>query len=923
VPIAGHITYRWEPEWVDIADGWIATPKTHATMHGRTAYGDRTDLPFHVTSLDWQESDRLLAGLMTAAGAPARPVAMGGHGTFDGRMTGIFKKPHIEGRFASDDMYAFGVTWGRGTGDLVVDNSYVNVTHGVVTGANGARMETDGLFSLGFDRADGGEEMNATFKATDWPISDLRIAFMLGDWPFDGKASTDVHLNGSYHGPFGAGTLLITDGVAWHEHFQKATGRMEFQGRNMNISGIEMTKSTGTVLGAARIGWDGTYSFTADGEKIPVESLDNYKLPAAPLTGILSFQARGAGAFTAPEYAIDGHVTDFFAGDEEIGQAKGHLEVRGNTMWITDLEAFSTRLAVSGSGHIPIDPKAGASDLQLTVTETSIDPYLRFFGPGGKQFSPYATIVVSGSAHLVGSLQDWRQMKVDATITQADLRLLDYPAQNDGPIVLALDDSVITVKQMKLAGQDTSLVLSGNVKPADRTLGLHATGTANLAILQAFFRNIKSSGAATVDADLVGNFDEPTFLGSATITNGNLRHFSIAHSLDAVNGTLQFDKEGVHVNGLTGQFAKGPMSFGGLIAFSGFTLDHFNLTARGDNMQVRYPTGFLSKVDADLALTGPVSAPLLSGTVEARSIRLLRQLDSAGLIGLFGNEAAGATSADTAPGDTTVLVEPSAFPLSFDIQIRAIPMSFISTPQAHLSGSADLTFHGTLDKPLLSGRLDLDSGEVLFQGNRYVVLRGSIEFNNPTKIDPTFDIEAETHVHAVSQGSSQDYRIGLQFNGTWSHVKFVYTSDPPLPPMDVLALLLGEPVDLQRAEMRAINSAQETELRLVQQVGARLLLAPISEPIGKAAEQALRVDTVSIAPLLGNDQSLQAFNPGARVTLGKRISDKIFLTYSRELNTSQNEVILIEFNQSDRVSWVVSRNEDRTFAIDFRIRHIF
>ena len=31
----------------------------------------------------------------------------------------------------------------------------------------------------------------------------------------------------------------------------------------------------------------------------------------------------------------------------------------------------------------------------------------------------------------------------------------------------------------------------------------------------------------------------------------------------------------------------------------------------------------------------------------------------------------------------------------------------------------------------------------------------------------------------------------------------------------------------------------------------------------------------------------------------------------------------IEYEQSDRISWVLSRNEDCTFALDFRIRHIF
>ena len=47
------------------AQSWVATPKTYVEFEGRTAYGERSQIPFHVTSLDWLESDRVLAGIMT------------------------------------------------------------------------------------------------------------------------------------------------------------------------------------------------------------------------------------------------------------------------------------------------------------------------------------------------------------------------------------------------------------------------------------------------------------------------------------------------------------------------------------------------------------------------------------------------------------------------------------------------------------------------------------------------------------------------------------------------------------------------------------------------------------------------------------------------------------------------------------------
>ena len=53
-----------------------------------------------MTSLDWLESDRVLAGIMTGFGAPTGAVPVGGSGQFDGVMLLGFTKPRIEGTFS-------------------------------------------------------------------------------------------------------------------------------------------------------------------------------------------------------------------------------------------------------------------------------------------------------------------------------------------------------------------------------------------------------------------------------------------------------------------------------------------------------------------------------------------------------------------------------------------------------------------------------------------------------------------------------------------------------------------------------------------------------------------------------------------------------------------------------------------------------
>src|SRR4029078_3445071 len=102
------------------------------TFDGSTAWGDRSRIPFRVTSTDWQESDQVLAGILSDFGATAHPVAFGGRGAFDGVMVGTFRSPRVEGRFTGEGLRAFDTLWGSGDGNVVYENRYINITPGRV-----------------------------------------------------------------------------------------------------------------------------------------------------------------------------------------------------------------------------------------------------------------------------------------------------------------------------------------------------------------------------------------------------------------------------------------------------------------------------------------------------------------------------------------------------------------------------------------------------------------------------------------------------------------------------------------------------------------------------------------------------------------------------------------------------------------------
>jgi autotransporter translocation and assembly factor TamB len=315
----------------------------------------------------------------------------------------------------------------------------------------------------------------------------------------------------------------------------------------------------------------------------------------------------------------------------------------------------------------------------------------------------------------------------------------------------------------------------------------------------------------------------------------------------------------------------------------------------------------------DLLLTGPMGAPRLTGNVDVLRIEYLGQADSnAGLLSLSNGSAEPVGPATPADPD-------AGTPLLLDIQVSAPRTSFINTRTARIDGQVDLQVRGTFERPQILGTVEILGGEYIFNGNRYFVREGTVDFSNPDALEPVFDVAAETRPRVTGQ----TFTVNVHLSGTLAGLRVELTSDPWLPESDIVTLLFGGAPNYETAEQRALASSQELQQRMFQTAGAALLASALTSRVGDVFERTGALDTVQITPLLNNETAFQQLDPSARITLGKRISPRVYLTYSRTLNTRQDEIILLEYDQSDRLSWVLSRNEDRSYALDFRLRYVF
>jgi hypothetical protein len=908
VPIGGDVVYAFGPDDVEIASSRLATESTFVEFEGRTSYGEASRIPFHVSSADWQESDRVFAGLLTAFGVRTRAIPIGGYGTFDGIMLGSVRRPRIEGDFASDGMRAWDVVWGAVKGHALIENAYVDASNVEITSGD-ARITTTGRFSIGYPRRDGGEEINARIQISGWPVADLRHAFRLDEYNVDGTLSGEFDVRGEYLTPTGSGTMEITDGTAYGEPFESARAAVQLEGEGVRLENLQAMKGGARGTGVAFIGFDGTYNFNFDAQSIPVESFAAAKRSPLPVSGLLDVAASGSATFASPRYDVRATMRDLFIADEGVGIVTAEFSVGNNLMTVRQLEVASPRLGVIGSGRIALNPEFD-TEFSLIVSDASLDPYIRLVQP---RVSPYTTAVASGSIRVVGSLADVDNLLVDATVDRLDVTLFDYALRNARPIRMAFDKHSIRVNDMRIVGQDTQLDVVGQINLHDRRIALETTGDANLAVLQGFMANVSSRGMATLSAKLEGPLDNPDGSGALELVNGRIRHFALPHALENINGPLRFDARGVSFDGLTARLAGGDVTFKGRIDREGYAPGRLEVSMIGTDMRLRFTEGAQSLVDAQLSLQGTVEDALLSGRVTVKDLLYRRTLSTGG--GFFnfgGDEDTPQASGAAAP----------TLPLRYAVRIDAPSTIRVrNNVFRSLVASADLELRGTYARPLLFGRFEVERGEAQFEGKRYVLTRGTIDFNNPTRIEPFFDIEAETRVRVPGE----TYRVTVRAAGPQDRLDPVLTSDPPLPEVEVLALLFGNIAPGGNAELNQYSTVITPQQQLLRAQLAQQLTGGISSEVGQAVQRAVGVDTFQITPLLGDPNAQTArLEPSARVTIVKNLSDRLAVTYQRSLSSSsRDQIILLEYDPTDRYSWILSRNEDGTFALDLRVRRTF
>jgi translocation and assembly module TamB len=470
------------------------------------------------------------------------------------------------------------------------------------------------------------------------------------------------------------------------------------------------------------------------------------------------------------------------------------------------------------------------------------------------------------------------------------VELEKIPISSDGPIELALDDGVVSVKRLTMAASDTHVSLGGTIDlKGERPLDLYAKGHLNVALFHALDEEITSYGTTEADVTIKGTVAKPVINGRVVVAHAGFSSIDLPAALGEVNGTMVFNQNRLEVENLSGRVGGGQVNFSGYIAY-GSTIA-FDLKSNGNDIRFRYG-GISLTADQNLRLSGTLKSASLAGDI---TITRFAQVPAVDVASAFIPQTAVSTPNPASPLNN----------LHLDVHIVSAPELTVQTSLAKLSGDADLRLRGTGARPVLLGRINIDEGDIKIGGQKYHLDRGDITFANPIRIDPILDMEATTRV--------RDFDITIGLHGTMEKLTTTYRSDPPLSSDDIIALLA---FGRTQEESYVATGRSSTGSGLGEGAGNLVLGQAINQAVSNRVSKLFGVSSIRINPSVGGPDN----NPSARLTIEEQVSNNVTLTYITNLTQSAQQVIQFEYNINSEYTVQGIRDENGVVSFDLLIR---
>jgi translocation and assembly module TamB len=415
-------------------------------------------------------------------------------------------------------------------------------------------------------------------------------------------------------------------------------------------------------------------------------------------------------------------------------------------------------------------------------------------------------------------------------------------------------------------------------------------------------------GTLATEVALSGTRAAPQYSGTLNANQLALR--SVIDGIAFTNGALRarFTGERLTIDRFSLEGARGAAQGGTLEATgiakwraltgSGKRQPVVELQATADRLRVS------ARVDRRLTLSGKLGLQLDGPALKVRG---QLKADSAQIT--LPDDLTPSLSSDVVVrGAGTPVENPDAQRVQPDVQVEfdlgpAFEVSGRGL-QTRLAGQLSVRATPALPAPRLLGEVRTISGTYRAYGQRLAIESGVLRFTGPVD-NPTLDIVA-VRPQAGTQSKAQGQRVGVQISGSAQAPRVRLFAEPDMPDSEKLAwLLLGRPATGDGAEAAVLQQA------------AMALLASNSNSLEGGLARAFGLDELSVR---GEATNADGSTNAAALTLGKRLSNDLYLAYERSLAGTLGTVSIF-YDLSRRLTLRARAGEENAIDLIFTLKY--
>jgi hypothetical protein len=685
----------------------------------------------------------------------------------------------------------------------------------------------------------------------------------------------------------GSGFISVEQGNFRNEGFDSLRAQLKLAKQRLQLTRVEARRGSVRLSAKGDLDLSSRQLNIALGiQGFSLEDIPIVKEKRIPIRGRLNASGTLKGTTENPNLAGEFEIDSLHYDRWDLGQGKGKVDmndgsIHSNTEIQSELGRLKAQAAISTSKGFPGKVTLEFEDLNVQkVFPTSMPSYLK-----------EVSTDLKGKVDIQGQFDDLSTIEMRGELGGAHFRIQDYELHNAENIQVALLKQRLHIENARFVGEGTSLALTGTF-PLDESpqLDLALNGQMNLKLLEGMENKAQVDGTAMLNIRATGSRKNPQIIGSASFQDARLDFDGFPSRLSSMRGNVVFSKNIVRLENVHGSMASGTIQLSGAVEHENTAFRSVNMSIGIRNARMQYPKDFKSLIDADLILSGTPNAQILAGDINVlrmeyvRSFNLLEQLASH-------------SSSQSGPLTT----EPFLLGLRLNLEIHSNNGLYIDNELARLRGNIRLALRGTPAYPSLTGRVEATEGNISFRGSRFAITRAAANFIDRTRINPVLEVRAEADV--------KTYRLILDAMGDLEHLNLNITSDPVMSTVDILSLLTTG-----KSDTSTVTSQRESQMAGIS--AASVLSENLTGVIGKRVQRILGLESFRVDPFLAGAEN----DPTARITISERISKDLVVTYSRNLTTSREQIVVIEYDIGRDLSMVATRDENGKFGLDFRFR---